>query len=261
MRARAQRARIGARHRQLSSTGLTGCWRCSTASCRRPSGSTIPTPSPICIPASRRGRQRVRVPETPMHLDAVLVDQDLTGGLEPRLGRAHLRTLTIMGFPSQTWPGLLDDLNPTGVSLSLVDGAICLDKTDATKVLSRIRRQWFAKRKFDHGDPQRGDDQRSIGADGRRMRPTRRSMPTSPCRNWAPIPWVRLMSPRPSRCGTMIHVSQKTVSVWSKDRSGSRFHLYARVRSMRSRHGWEVCPAMSMQTFASLPFRRSTLRI
>jgi type IV secretion system protein TrbE len=56
-------------------------------------------------------RQRVRVPETPTYLDAILVDEDLTGGLEPRLGRAHLRTLTIMGFPSQTWPGLLDDLN------------------------------------------------------------------------------------------------------------------------------------------------------
>ena len=56
-------------------------------------------------------RQRVRVPETPMYLDAILVDEDLTAGLEPRLGRAHLRTLTVMGFPSQTWPGLLDDLN------------------------------------------------------------------------------------------------------------------------------------------------------
>src|ERR1700679_1663892 len=40
-------------------------------------------------------RQRVRVPETPMHLDALLIDEDLTGGLEPRLGRAHLRTLTL----------------------------------------------------------------------------------------------------------------------------------------------------------------------
>jgi hypothetical protein len=26
------------------------------------------------------------VPETPMHLDALLADQPLTGGLEPRLG-------------------------------------------------------------------------------------------------------------------------------------------------------------------------------
>src|SRR3546814_19018373 len=56
-------------------------------------------------------RHQVRVPETPMHLDAILADQVPTGGREPRLGQAHMRTLTIMGFPSQPWPGLLDDLN------------------------------------------------------------------------------------------------------------------------------------------------------
>ncbi|MGE3742764.1 MAG: conjugal transfer protein TrbE, partial [Geminicoccaceae bacterium] len=97
-----------------------------------------------CI--STRG-QRVRVPEIPMHLDAILVDEDFTGGLEPRLGRAHLRTLTVMGFPSQTWPGLLDDLNRLAFPYRWSTRAICLDKTDATKVLGRIRRQWFAKRK------------------------------------------------------------------------------------------------------------------
>ncbi|MFQ3657267.1 conjugal transfer protein TrbE, partial [Escherichia coli] len=39
-------------------------------------------------------RQRVRVPETPMHLDALLADEPLTGGLEPKLGEHHLRTLS-----------------------------------------------------------------------------------------------------------------------------------------------------------------------
>ncbi len=92
-------------------------------------------------------RQRVRVPETPMYLDAILVDEDLTGGLEPRLGGAHLRTLTVMGFPSQTWPGLLDDLNRLAFPYRWMTRAICLDKTDATKLLGKIRRQWFAKRK------------------------------------------------------------------------------------------------------------------
>jgi type IV secretion system protein VirB4 len=92
-------------------------------------------------------RQRVRVPETPMHLDAILVDEEVTGGLEPRLGDAHLRTLTVMGFPSQTWPGLLDDLNRLAFPYRWSTRAICLDKTDATRVLGRIRRQWFAKRK------------------------------------------------------------------------------------------------------------------
>ena len=92
-------------------------------------------------------RQRVRVPEVPIYLDAIIADEDFSSGLEPRLGSAHLRTLTVMGFPSQTWPGLLDDLNRLAFPYRWVTRAICLDKTDATKVLGKIRRQWFAKRK------------------------------------------------------------------------------------------------------------------
>lgn len=91
--------------------------------------------------------QRVRMPETPMHLDALLADEPLSGGLEPRLGAASLRTLTVIGFPSTTFPGLLDDLNAQGFSYRWATRAIMLDKSDATKLLSRIRRQWFAKRK------------------------------------------------------------------------------------------------------------------
>ncbi|QND52088.1 conjugal transfer protein TrbE [Phyllobacterium sp. 628] len=92
-------------------------------------------------------RHRVRVPETPMYLDALIADQTLTGGLEPRLGTAHLRILTIVGFPTATTPGLLDDLNRLAFSYRWSTRAILLDKTDATKLLTKIRRQWFAKRK------------------------------------------------------------------------------------------------------------------
>ena len=92
-------------------------------------------------------RQRVRVPEVPMHLDAVLADDPLVGGLTPRLGAAHLKTLTIIGLPSATWPGLLDELNAQGFEYRWCTRAICLDKTDAARVFTRIRRQWFAKRK------------------------------------------------------------------------------------------------------------------
>lgn len=92
-------------------------------------------------------RHRVAVPETPMHLDVLLADQPLAGGLEPRLGRAHLRVLTVSGFPSATWPGLLDELNRLAFPYRWSTRAICLHKVDAAKVLTRIRRQWFAKRK------------------------------------------------------------------------------------------------------------------
>ena len=92
-------------------------------------------------------RHRIRVPEVPMYLDAILVDEALAGGLEPRLGKAHLRTLTVLGFPSATYPGILDELNRLAFPYRWSTRAIALDKTDATKILTRIRRQWFAKRK------------------------------------------------------------------------------------------------------------------
>src|SRR6266446_1087192 len=92
-------------------------------------------------------RHRVRVPEVPMHLDALLADEPLTCGLEPRLGNAHLRILTIIGFPTATFPGILDELNRLAFPYRWSTRAIALDKTDATRVLTRIRRQWFSKRK------------------------------------------------------------------------------------------------------------------
>lgn len=92
-------------------------------------------------------RQRVRVPETPMYLDALLADQPLTGGLEPMLGNQHLRVLTIVGFPTATTPGILDDLNRLAFPYRWSTRAILFDKTDATRLLTKIRRQWFAKRK------------------------------------------------------------------------------------------------------------------
>ncbi|TCT03634.1 conjugal transfer protein TrbE [Aquabacter spiritensis] len=92
-------------------------------------------------------RHRVRVPETPIYLDALLADQPLTGGLDPRLGDQHLRVLTITGFPTVTTPGLLDELNRLAFPYRWSTRAILLDKTDAVRLLTRIRRQWFAKRK------------------------------------------------------------------------------------------------------------------
>lgn len=92
-------------------------------------------------------RQRVRVPEVPIYLDALLADQPLTGGLEPQLGRAHLRVLTITGFPTATTPGILDELNRLAFPYRWSTRAILMDKLEATRMVTKVRRQWFAKRK------------------------------------------------------------------------------------------------------------------
>ncbi|KQY91827.1 conjugal transfer protein TrbE [Caulobacter sp. Root1455] len=92
-------------------------------------------------------RHRVAVPPTPMYLDGLLVDTPLSGGMEPRLGERRLRTLTVLGFPNTTRPGLLDALNHQGFAYRWSTRFIALDKPAAAKALGRIRRQWFNKRK------------------------------------------------------------------------------------------------------------------
>jgi len=80
----------------------------------------------------------VSVPETPVYLDALLVDTPLAGGLEPRLGQKHLRTLSVLGFPSLSRPGILDALNHQDFGYRWVTRFIALDKTQATKALTSI---------------------------------------------------------------------------------------------------------------------------
>ncbi|RYD55883.1 MAG: conjugal transfer protein TrbE [Sphingomonadales bacterium] len=92
-------------------------------------------------------RHAVTVPATPIYLDAILADTTLAGGLEPRLGGQHLRTLTVLGFPGASRPGVLDALNHQGFGYRWVTRYIALDKTEATKTLTKLRRQWFNKRK------------------------------------------------------------------------------------------------------------------
>jgi type IV secretion system protein VirB4 len=91
--------------------------------------------------------QAVAVPETPFHLDALLADRALSGGLAPMLGDAHLRCLSVRGFPTSTWPGLLDDLNRLGFAYRWMTRFLFMSKSEAERELVRLRRQWFAKRK------------------------------------------------------------------------------------------------------------------
>jgi type IV secretion/conjugal transfer VirB4 family ATPase len=92
-------------------------------------------------------RHPVAVPEMPVYLDALLADTPLTGGLEPMLGDRHLRTVTLLGFPSMSQPGILDALNHQDFGYRWSTRFIALDKTEATRALTKLRRQWFNKRK------------------------------------------------------------------------------------------------------------------
>jgi type IV secretion/conjugal transfer VirB4 family ATPase len=92
-------------------------------------------------------RQQVTVPNVPFYLDALLADRPLVTGTAPVLGDQHLRVVSVRGFPGSTWPGVLDSLNHIAIAYRWSTRFICLDKHEALTELTRLRRQWFAKRK------------------------------------------------------------------------------------------------------------------
>ena len=92
-------------------------------------------------------RHQIKTPETPAYLDSFIGGADLVGGLVPRLGEHSIHTVTILGFPSETTPGILDELNTLGFSYRWMTRFLPLSKAEASKVITKTRRQWFAKRK------------------------------------------------------------------------------------------------------------------
>ena len=130
-------------------------------------------------------RHAVAVPETPAYLDALLVDEPLTGGLEPMLGQAHLRVLTVRGFPPRL--GLGCSTISTG-SASHTAGA----RGSCSSTRRTARRNWRACAAS--GSPSaRGSSRCSARrCSSRRARsltampPTRRWTPTRRCKPWVP---------------------------------------------------------------------------
>jgi type IV secretion system protein VirB4 len=89
---------------------------------------------------------RVAVPSTPFHLDALLPDAALIGGLAPKLGAKHLRVISVRSFVTETEPGLLDALNRLPISYRWVTRFLPLDREEARKELEKIRKRWFSQR-------------------------------------------------------------------------------------------------------------------
>jgi type IV secretion system protein VirB4 len=88
----------------------------------------------------------VRVPHPPLDLDAIIGSQDLIGGFELRVGRLWVRPIAISGFPSDSFPGILDFLNRLSLEYRWSNRFISVEPTTAVQLLKRTRRNWFQKR-------------------------------------------------------------------------------------------------------------------
>jgi type IV secretion/conjugal transfer VirB4 family ATPase len=93
----------------------------------------------------------IRLPKVPMYLDAQLGSADFYGGLRPRIGGKHIRTIGITGFPNESYPGILEGLNRLAMPYRWSNRFIFLEPQDARKKLESRRKKWFMGRKSMRG--------------------------------------------------------------------------------------------------------------
>ena len=91
--------------------------------------------------------QNVVLPNPPIYLNNYICDTYVVGGLKPMLGNQHLRVISIIGFPLQTNPSLLDELNKLDIEYRWNTRYMIIDKLEALSILEKKRKAWFSGRK------------------------------------------------------------------------------------------------------------------
>lgn len=89
--------------------------------------------------------QRVRLPDNPIYLDALIGGQEMWGGVVPRIGRKYIQVVAIEGFPLEATPGILASLNEMECEYRFSSRFIFLDRHEAVAYLDKFRKKWKQK--------------------------------------------------------------------------------------------------------------------
>lgn len=89
----------------------------------------------------------VRTPPHGSYLNAVLADQELVGGFEPRIGRMAVRAVAVQGYPQASRAGQCDFLNALPLAFRWSHRVLPLGTHEAARQIRRHQLQWFKKRK------------------------------------------------------------------------------------------------------------------
>ncbi len=85
------------------------------------------------------------LPEAPVYLNELLATGDLRGGVEPCLGRKHIRVVAIDGYPKLSYPGVLSEIDSLSMEYRWNTRAIFLDPEEARGILDKTRKKWRSR--------------------------------------------------------------------------------------------------------------------
>jgi type IV secretion system protein VirB4 len=85
------------------------------------------------------------LPDIPCYLNEILACGDFCGGMEPRIGRKHIRVVAVDGFPRMSSPGILRELDQLPIEYRWNTRAILIDSEEARSILDKHRKKWRSK--------------------------------------------------------------------------------------------------------------------
>lgn len=90
-------------------------------------------------------RQKVRLPNIAMYIDTIVGAKQFHTGLTPKIGNKYIGVVAIEGFPSQSYPNILNSLTELGFDYRFNTRFIFMDTQSALKDLNQLRKKWKQK--------------------------------------------------------------------------------------------------------------------
>ncbi|EAJ8891688.1 conjugal transfer protein TrbE, partial [Campylobacter jejuni] len=90
-------------------------------------------------------RQKIILPNAPMFLDCLLGGKHFETGMYPRIDNQYIGIIAIEGFPSESYPNILNALTELNFDYRFNTRFIFLDHYEAEKSLNKYRKKWQQK--------------------------------------------------------------------------------------------------------------------
>jgi type IV secretion/conjugal transfer VirB4 family ATPase len=84
-------------------------------------------------------------PQFPCYLNEILACDDFLGGVEPQIGRKHIRVIAFDGFPKMSSPGILRQLDALPIEYRWNTRALLIDAEEARGMLDMQRKKWRSR--------------------------------------------------------------------------------------------------------------------
>lgn len=90
-------------------------------------------------------RQKVILPNAPMYLDCLIGAKEFQTGMRPKIEDKFIGVIAIDGFPSESYPNILNALTQLNFDYRFNTRFIFMDRYEALKELNKYRKKWQQK--------------------------------------------------------------------------------------------------------------------